>query len=398
MARVISKHFLYICSKYQTVFLILGQPSHTITTKTTDDKSKAREDSAKKGLEVLAAIQMKQEEEKLEKEKRASPLDVSGTSEPPKTKNDSTIGENQSAVHNEINVNGNKKVSPGKESLRSLHSIGTGSINSHLSSKHTTEGVDVDNFVPNFGDDSSVGGIDNFLDSEMMQSDSKSGFNKENSAYNQCDDSSDDDEIGRNNPMVAKIMDDDSDIEIDDILPVKPIVESNKNRISTNYESTSSSEDDRPASLDTKEKVSNDNLRMPNPLVKKLSDVSISGSSEKSSSSKKSTKSKKSDNRKDNNSDNNDFIFDLKGLSTTNVIVDKHIENVSDSDEKPKKSRKKHKKEKKEKSSSSKKSKKAKDERDDLEEFLNGNLSNKDNSQNCDEIENHAAPEGYDEL
>ena len=52
----------YLCRRY---FTIAGQPSHTITTKTVDDKTKAREDSAKKGLEVLAAIQMKQEEDKI---------------------------------------------------------------------------------------------------------------------------------------------------------------------------------------------------------------------------------------------------------------------------------------------------------------------------------------------
>merc|ERR1712223_2268970 len=209
-----------------TVDIVAGQPSHTIVTKTVDDKTKAKEDSAKKGLEVLAAIQMKQEEEKVEKEKRASPLNPSITPEPPKPKNHSPIVEAQSSVQSEVSVTG-KKVSPGRESLKSLHSAGTGSINSHLSSKHTTEGVDVDNFVPNFGDDGSVGGIDNFLESEIIQSESKSGPSKENHTYNQCDDSSDEDSVGRNNPMVAKIMDDDSDIEIDEILPVKPTVNAN---------------------------------------------------------------------------------------------------------------------------------------------------------------------------
>lgn len=342
---------------------------------------------------------MKQEEEKIEKEKRASPLNPTITPEPPKPSNNSPIVEAQSSVQSEVNVSG-KKVSPGKESLKSLHSAGTGSINSHLSSKHTTEGVDVDNFVPNFGDDGSVGGIDNFLESEMLQSESKSGPSKENNTYNQCDDSSDEDSVGRNNPMVAKIMDDDSDIEIDEILPVKPNVNVNTSILLNRYESSSSSEDDETRNLGVKENNSHDKLRIPNPLVKKLSDVSISGSSERSSSSKKSTKSKSSSHKKNDNVENSDFAFDLKGLSSSNIIVDKEIETISDlDDEKPKKSKKKHKKEKKEKKTSSgKKTKKVRDERDDLEEFLNGTVSNKDNGLDGNVSGNYAAPEGYDEL
>ena len=342
---------------------------------------------------------MKQEGEKQEQEKRASPLNTSSNIEPPKTNNRSTILESQSSVHIETNVvHGGKKVSPGKESLKSLHSIGTGSINSHLSSKHTTDGVDVDNFVPNLGDDGSVGGIDNFLDSEMIQSDSKSGPSKDGNVYNQCEDSSDEDAIGRNNPMVAKVMDDDSDIEIDDILPVKPNIDSINSMLSNKYESSSSSEEEGAKTFEAKGKKSNESLRVPNPLVKNLSDVSLSGSSDKSSSSKRSnTKSKLSFDKKESHSDNNDFVFDLKGLSSTNNTEDKDMNDGSDTDEKHKKPRKKHKKEKKEKKSS-KKNRKLKDERDDLEEFLNGSVSNKDSNLNCDGIENYAAPEGYDEL
>ena len=381
-----------------SIFSIIGQPSHTITTKTPDDKTKAREDSAKKGLEVLAAIQMKQEEGKQEQEKKASPLNTSNNQEPPKLNNSSTIIENQSSVHNETNVVlGGKKVSPGKESLKSLHSIGAGSINSHLSSKHTNDGVDVDNFVPNFGDDGSVGGIDNFLDSEMIQSDSKSVASKGGNVYNQYEDSSDEDAIGRNNPMVAKIMDDDSDIEIDEILPVKPNINSSNSMFSNKYESSPSSEEDGAKILEAKEKKSNENLRIPNPLIKKLSDVSLSGSEKSTSSKRSSTKSKLSIDKKESTSDNNDFVFDLKGLSSSTTTGDKDMNDGSDSDEKHKKPRKKHKKEKKEKKSS-KKNKKVKDEQDDLEEFLNGSVSNKDNNLNCDDRENYAAPEGYDEL
>ena len=83
-----------------------------------------------------------------------------------------------------------------------------------MSSKHTNDGVDVDNFVPSVGDDGSIGGIDNFLDGDIMQQDNIQKGNRDATAIasNNYDDSSGDEVVG--NPMVAKVMDDDSDIEL----------------------------------------------------------------------------------------------------------------------------------------------------------------------------------------
>ena len=133
---------------------------------------------------------MKQEAEKAEKERKMSPSIVSIANKPSLSNCNSSEQHNSPNFQNESNGNLDRKSSPGKESLKSAHSLGTASINSHLSSKHTNDSVNVDNFVPNLGDDGSVGGIDNFLDSEIMAGDSKT--NKSTMSFNHCEESSDD--------------------------------------------------------------------------------------------------------------------------------------------------------------------------------------------------------------
>ena len=387
--------------------LFIGQPSNTIVTKTVVDKTKSKEDSAQKGLEVLAAIQIKQEAEKAEKERKLSPSVVSIANKPSLPNCNSSQQHNSPNIQNEPNGKLDRKSSPGKESLKSAHSLGTGSINSHLSSKHTNDSVNVDNFVPNLGDDGSGGGIDNFLDSEIMPGDSKT--KKDPMSFNHCEESSDDEGVRRNNPMVAKVMDDDSDIEIDEVVNISQHnvnIESTASKKGNNFtlhtENSFSSDDDDPKKLGLKgAKAASYSLKIPNQLVKKLSDASISGSSEKSHTSRNSnSKQNISSDKKEENSDNNDFLFDLKQLPSKNMTNLNGLQDNNDSDERHKKHSKKSKKEKKEKKSSSggKKSRKVKDERDDLEEFLSGSVSNKGNDVTDNGSSSYAAPEGYDEL
>ena len=285
-----------------------------------------------------------------------------------------------------------------------------------MSSKHTNDGVDVDNFVPSVGDDGSIGGIDNFLDGDIMQQDNIQKGNKDATAMasNNYDDSSGDEVVG--NPMVAKVMDDDSDIELDDVvnfIPQKLPFDNkhdNKGGIPSLHDAYSSSDNEQEAAIKSRKGVSNDNtsLHIANPLVKKLSDASISGSSEKSNSSQlsnKNSKKKFSSERKDDiRSNENNFLFDLNALPSAsgNNSINVNLEDSvhSSDEEKTKKHKsKKHKKDKKERKGGSKKtSRKVKSEQDDLEEFLNGTISNRDEQPAVGKDNSFAAPEGYDEL
>ena len=282
-----------------------------------------------------------------------------------------------------------------------------------MSSKHTNDGVDVDNFVPSVGDDGSIGGIDNFLDGDIMQQDNIQKGNKDATAMasNNYDDSSGDEVVG--NPMVAKVMDDDSDIELDDVvnfIPQKLPFDNkhdNKGGIPSLHDAYSSSDNEQEAAIKSRKGVGNDNtsLHIANPLVKKLSDVSISGSSEKSNSSQNSNKNKFSSERKDDiRSNENNFLFDLNALPSAsgNNSINVNLEDSvhSSDEEKTKKHKsKKHKKDKKERKGGSKKtSRKVKSEQDDLEEFLNGTISNRDEQPAVGKDNSFAAPEGYDEL
>ena len=285
-----------------------------------------------------------------------------------------------------------------------------------MSSKHTNDSVDVDNFVPSVGDDGSIGGIDNFLDGDIMQQDNKQKGNRDarTMSSNNYDDSSGDEVVG--NPMVAKVMDDDSDIELDDVvnfIPQKVAFDNkhdNKGGIPSLHDAYSSSDNEQEAAIKSRKGVGNDNtsLHIANPLVKKLSDVSISGSSEKSNSSQlsnKNSKKKFSSERKDDiRSNENNFLFDLNALPSAsgNNSINVNLEDSvhSSDEEKTKKHKsKKHKKDKKERKGGSKKtSRKVKSEQDDLEEFLNGTISNRDEQPAVGKDNSFAAPEGYDEL
>ena len=285
-----------------------------------------------------------------------------------------------------------------------------------MSSKHTNDSVDVDNFVPSVGDDGSIGGIDNFLDGDIMQQDNKQKGNRDarTMSSNNYDDSSGDEVVG--NPMVAKVMDDDSDIELDDVvnfIPQKVTFDNNhenKGGISNLHDAYSSSDNEQEAAIKSLKGVSNNNtsLHIANPLVKKLSNVSISGSSEKSNSSQlsdKNSKKKFSSERKDDiHSNENNFLFDLNTLPSAsgNNSINVNLEDSvhSSDEEKTKKHKsKKHKKDKKERKGGSKKtSRKVKSEQDDLEEFLNGTISNRDEQPAVGKDNSFAAPEGYDEL
>ena len=368
------------------------------------DKTREKEDSAKKGLEVLETIQRKQESERQEKEKKLSSSNISTANKHVSPVPDSIVQQASSNVQRDPSLKISKKSSPGRDSLKSAQSIGTGSVNSHISSKHTNGSVDVDDFVPSFADDVSAGGIDNFLDSEMTKEDSKLGVGKERVAINEIEDSSDDDVIGRGNPMVAKVMDDDSEIEIDEVVNIlSPTanIESSQGRLTRPNDNLSSSDDDELSNVGVKRTNHDADLNIPNPLVKKLSNVSISDDSDKSGSSRQSSqKNIVLSDKKEKNADSDDFVFDLKGLPSSNMLSRTNLEENNDSDEKHKKHRKKQKKDKKEKkgSSSTKKGKNVKNEQDDLEEFLNGSISNREENHISDGRAEFAAPEGYDEL
>ena len=383
--------------------ILAGQPSHTINSKGTETKAKEKEDSAKKGLEVLAAIQRTQEAEKLEKQKNASPSTLSNKiSSPVPNQHEQQISP---VIQNQIVSKTGKQTSPGKESLKSSQSVGATSLNSHLSSKNTNGSLDVDNFVPSAGDDASAGGIDNFLDFEVADNTNPSDTFKQN------EDSSDDGIAVGSNPMVAKVMDDDSDIEIDDVIKITP-PKSGDNSILTkdSYLSqiivhhSSSSDDDLPNVCPKVDQLGF-KTQHPNNLVKKVSDVSTSGASDKSSSSRRSKPKKKlSYGKEEHNSGNNsDFVFDLNSLSLSDRANNDISEDTKSGDEKHNKHRKKHKKDKKDSKksgSSSKKSKKTKEERerDDLEEFLNGSITNEGAGVGDNGASNFAAPENYEEL
>ena len=197
--------------------------------------------------------------------------------------------------------------------------------------------------------------------------------------------------------MVARIMEDDSDIELDDVVKIAPAVNmsgSSRNCV-PRVAIIPSSSDDEGEKRCHKTEILTVEQNTSNSLVKKLSNVSISGSSDKSSSSRK---SHQKDQKEQANGDIT--VFDLNSLA---LSYDKQPGPIGD--EKPKRHHKKHKKDKKDskKNTSSggggKRSKKTKEERerDDLEEFLNGTISMKK-----DRVEdggsNFAPPESYEEL
>ena len=300
---------------------------------------------------------------------------------------------------NETERQGIKRTSPGKDSLKSAQSIGSASIRSSKTrspEKHENGSLDVDDFVPSFADDvaGSGGGIDNFLDSQEPLNHLVDGKSK---VINATHDDSSDDEVVKGNPMVARIMEDDSDIELDDVVKIAPAVKvsgSSRNCV-PRVAIIPSSSDDEGEKRCHKTEILTVEQNTSNSLVKKLSNVSISGSSDKSSSSRKSHQK----NQKEQG--NGDItVFDLNSLA---LSYDKQPGPIGD--EKPKRHHKKHKKDKKDskKNTSSggggKRSKKTKEERerDDLEEFLNGTISMKK-----DRVEdggsNFALPESYEEL
>ena len=315
------------------------------------------------------------------------------------------------AIPNGNSFRAGKKSSPGKDSLKSAQSLGTASQNSHLSSRHTNESLNVDNFVPNFEDDGSVGGIDNFLESESAQTANINNDTKtDQNTYEGCDDSSDDEKGGRSNPMVAKIMDDDSEIEIDEVVKIasSPFNDTKSNtkplNVSIQNETpTSSSEEEIINVLQRSNKLES-TLQIPNSSVNKFSDTSISSNSEKSVSSPKSKRNNEtfSESKEHNLDNNSDFVFDLKRLPLSNKEDSDNSENVKNQDDKHKTHRKKHKKEKKDKKSSEggKKNKKVKEERqrDELEEFLTGTITNREAGIVSEGALGFAVPENYEEL